>query len=129
MASRHSTYAWLAVALATCLLAAAPAIATADDGRESTGASAGSEVEDTEDRRVSFDVNDASLLDLTFWMSHLTGENFILLDKELENRKVTIYAPEPVTIEEACEMFVSALRLQGLQVENVGAYWKITALK
>ena len=81
--------------------------------------------DDTREQRVSIDVRDARLLDLTLRFSELTGQNFVLLDSDLEDHRITIYAPHPVTIDEARELFVAALRLSGLDVQETGAYWKI----
>ncbi|OIP43683.1 MAG: hypothetical protein AUK47_02210 [Deltaproteobacteria bacterium CG2_30_63_29] len=74
---------------------------------------------------VSIDAKNVSLLDLTLRMSDLTGENFVLLDSDLENETLTIYAPNPVPLSAAREIFISALRLSGYGVVEEGAYWKI----
>lgn len=74
---------------------------------------------------VTIDAKNVSLLDMTLRMSDLTGENFVLLSSDLERETLTIYAPHPVPLSEAREIFISALRLSGYGVVREGAYWKI----
>lgn len=73
------------------------------------------------------DVQSEPLLELTIVFSRVTGENFVLLDQELADKRVSIYAPNPMTADEACQLFVAALRLHGFSVERADAYWKIEA--
>jgi general secretion pathway protein D len=51
-------------------------------------------------------------------ISELTGKNFLVDDKV--RGKVTLIAPTPVTIEEAYQIFLAALALQGFTVVPQG---------
>jgi general secretion pathway protein D len=56
-------------------------------------------------------------------MSELTGKNFLVDDKV--RGKVTIIAPKPVTQEEAYQVFLSVLEIQGFTVVKQGPVTKI----
>jgi general secretion pathway protein D len=56
-------------------------------------------------------------------MSELTGKNFLVDDKI--RGKVTIIAPKPVTLDEAYQVFLSVLEIQGFTVVTQGPIIKI----
>jgi membrane-associated protease RseP (regulator of RpoE activity) len=73
--------------------------------------------------RVSFE--GAKLVRVVKWVTKLTGKNFIIEDS-LRDRKITILSGTSVTVEEAYEAFLAALEAEGLRVETVGKFLKIT---
>src|SRR5690606_14305975 len=76
--------------------------------------------------RLSMNFLEADLRGLVEYIARSTGRNFILGEsRELEGKKVTIIAPEPVTPAEAYEAFLSALEIHGLSVVKVGETHKI----
>jgi general secretion pathway protein D len=56
-------------------------------------------------------------------MSELTGKNFLVDDKV--RGKVTIIAPQPVTVDEAYQVFLSILEIQGFTIVPQGPITKI----
>jgi type II secretory pathway component GspD/PulD (secretin) len=75
--------------------------------------------------KISVDFKAIPLRDLVSLFSSWTGRNFILLDPSLQGLTLTVYAPKPVTLAEATDLFITALRLQGLEVERRGEFWVI----
>jgi general secretion pathway protein D len=73
--------------------------------------------------RVNFE--GAKLVKVVKWVTRLTGKNFIVEDS-LRERKITILSGTPVTVEEAYQAFLAALEAEGLRVETVGQFLKIT---
>lgn len=71
------------------------------------------------------DFKDIPLQELVFLFSSLTGQNFILLAPNLASRTLTVYAPKPVTLAQATDLFITALRLHGLRVERRDPFWLI----
>lgn len=67
---------------------------------------------------------EAELEDLVRWMSSVSCLKFII-DPALRAGKVTVMAPEPVTLTEAYGAFYSSLMVMGLTVEPSGPYYKI----
>ncbi|MFH1261913.1 MAG: type II secretion system secretin GspD [Pseudomonadota bacterium] len=72
---------------------------------------------------VSLDFHDVDISDVVKAISEITGKNFILDDHV--RGKVTIISPNPVTIEEAYQAFISALRTKGLTTVDTGKVTKI----
>ena len=81
----------------------------------------------TERARVSVDFKEISLQELVIFISALTEQNFIILDRDLRDRTLTVYAPEPVTPEQASDLLLTAMRMQGLKIEHNGDFWTISA--
>ena len=73
--------------------------------------------------RIQLNFRDVELVTVIRLMSELTGKNF-LLDGNVRG-KVTLLAPEPVTIDEAYRVFLSILEIQGFTVVPQGAVVKI----
>jgi membrane-associated protease RseP (regulator of RpoE activity) len=73
--------------------------------------------------RVNFE--GAKLVQVVRWVTKLTGKNFIIEDS-LRERKITILSGTPVSVDEAYQAFLAALEAEGLRVETVGAFLKIT---
>jgi type II secretion system protein C len=73
--------------------------------------------------RVSFE--GAKLVRVVKWVTKMTGKNFIIEDS-LREKKITILSGTSVTVDEAYEAFLAALEAEGLRVETVGKFLKIT---
>jgi general secretion pathway protein D len=72
---------------------------------------------------VQLNFRDADIIQIINLMSELTGKNF-LIDEKVRG-KVTIIAPKPVTLEEAYQVFLSILEIQGFTVVQQGPIVKI----
>lgn len=72
---------------------------------------------------ISLDFRDAEIAQVIRLMSDLTGKNFLVDDKV--RGKITIIAPQPVTREEAYQVFLSILEIQGFTVVPQGPIIKI----
>ncbi|MGQ4807991.1 Secretin XcpQ [Candidatus Entotheonellaceae bacterium PAL068K] len=72
---------------------------------------------------IHLNFRDADLLQIINLMSDLTGKNFLVDDKV--RGKVTIIAPKPVSLEEAYQVFLSILEIQGFTVVSQGPIIKI----
>ncbi len=72
---------------------------------------------------TSFDFEDTSLQDLTKHMQKLTGLNLII-DKDLKG-KITISAPNAITVGDAWKAYLAALNMNGLTMVKSGAFYKI----
>lgn len=74
------------------------------------------------------DFSNAEIKDIIKAMSKLAGKNFIL-DKKIENRRITIMSPEPVTKQEAYNAFLSALYANDFTVVSLGKFLKIVEVR
>ncbi|MDD0852302.1 type II secretion system secretin GspD [Halobacteriovorax sp. GB3] len=72
---------------------------------------------------TTFDFEDTSLEELTKHMQKLTGINLIM-DKDLKG-KVSITAPQPITVGDAWKAFLTALNMKGYTLVKSGAFYKI----
>ncbi len=69
---------------------------------------------------------DTELADLVAWISSITCKQFILPGNVAStSKKVTIYAPQLITPEEAYRLFLDALDSVGLTVERTGRFVQI----
>ena len=75
------------------------------------------------DNQIQLNFRDVELVNVIRLMSELTGKNF-LLDGNVRG-KVTLMAPQPVSVEEAYRVFVSMLQVQGFTVVPQGAVIKV----
>ncbi|HMA94432.1 MAG TPA: type II secretion system secretin GspD, partial [Polyangiaceae bacterium] len=73
---------------------------------------------------VKFNLQDADLAELVNHISGLTGRRFIYGQK-VRNIKATVVSPEPVTLAEAYETFLSILESNGMTVIPHGRFYKI----
>jgi general secretion pathway protein D len=73
---------------------------------------------------VKFNLEDADLAELVNHISGLTGRRFIYGAK-VRQIKVTVVSPEPVTLNEAYEAFLSILEANGMTVVPHGRFLKI----
>ncbi len=78
----------------------------------------------SEPKRVTLDFHRAPLTDVAQYISDLTQRNFIFTS-ELQGAHITVYAPRPVSVEEAWDAFVTALALRGFALQRQGTYWRI----
>ena len=74
--------------------------------------------------RVRFNLQDADLAELVNHISGMTGKRFIYGAK-VRNIKATVVSPEPVTLQEAYQAFLSILQVNGLTVVPHGRFLKI----
>ncbi len=73
---------------------------------------------------VKFNLQDADLAELVNHISGLTGRRFIYGAK-VRQIKATVVSPEPVTLAEAYETFLSILESNGMTVIPHGRFYKI----
>ena len=85
-------------------------------------AAAGSEAPDS-GNKIQLNFRDVEILNVIRLMSELTGKNF-LVDGNVRG-KVTLIAPEPVSIDEAYQVFLSILEIQGFTVVPQGPVIKV----
>lgn len=76
----------------------------------------------------SIDFPNAELKDIIKSIAKLSGKNFIL-DRKIENRKITIVSPNPVTKQEAYNAFLSALYMNDLTIVSMGKFLKVIEVK
>ncbi len=74
--------------------------------------------------RVTFNLENASLMELVRMIANLTGRRFIVPGK-IRDIQATVYAPTQVTVAEAYRAFLSILQVNGLTVVPAGRYLKI----
>ena len=75
------------------------------------------------DSRIQLNFRDVDILNVIRLMSELTGKNFLVDDNV--RGKVTLIAPEPVSLDEAYQVFLSILDIQGFTVVPQGPIIKI----
>ena len=75
------------------------------------------------DSRIQLNFRDVDILNVIRLMSELTGKNFLVDDNV--RGKITLIAPEPVTLDEAYQVFLSILDIQGFTVVPQGPIIKI----
>ena len=85
-------------------------------------AAAGAEAPDSANK-IQLNFRDVEILNVIRLMSELTGKNF-LVDGNVRG-KVTLIAPEPVSIDEAYQVFLSILGIQGFTVVPQGPVIKV----
>ena len=88
---------------------------TAQDG--------GRDRKDAAERTISFNLRNADIVQVINLISELTGKSFLVDDKV--RGKVTIIAPTEVTLEEAYQIFLSVLEIQGFTIVPQGPIIKI----
>ena len=106
----------MAALLMAVFMALAPAGADRSDSRP---------VAQAKMKKVRVNFEGAKLVKVVKWVTKLTGKNFIIEDS-LRDRKITILSGTSVTVEEAYDAFLAALEAEGLRVETVGQFLKIT---
>ena len=88
---------------------------TAQDGRR--------DGKDAAERTISFNLRNADIVQVINLISELTGKSFLVDDKV--RGKVTIIAPTEVTLDEAYQIFLSVLEIQGFTIVPQGPIIKI----
>ena len=78
------------------------------------------------DQKVSIDFNDVDILLFIKFISEITGKNFII-DPRVKG-KVTIISPSQISVEEAYQVFVSVLEVNGFTIVDAGEVTKILPL-
>lgn len=74
--------------------------------------------------RVKFNLQDADLAELVNHISGMTGRRFIYGAK-VRSIKATVVSPEPVSLDEAYQAFLSILEVNGMTVVPQGRFLKI----
>jgi general secretion pathway protein D len=83
----------------------------------------GRDRKDAAERTISFNLRNADIVQVINLISELTGKSFLVDDKV--RGKVTIIAPTEVTLEEAYQIFLSVLEIQGFTIVPQGPIIKI----
>lgn len=73
--------------------------------------------------KVEINFHDVDIKDIVLAISQITGKNFIVDDKV--RGKITIVSATPVSVEEAYQVFLTALNTKGFTTEQVGSVTKI----
>ncbi len=73
--------------------------------------------------KIQLNFRDVEILNVIRLMSELTGKNFLVDDNV--RGKVTLIAPEPVSLDEAYQVFLSILEIQGFTVVPQGPVIKV----
>ena len=102
----------------TLLAALDAAYAARLDEEETVGAEA-----PDSGNKIQLNFRDVEILNVIRLMSELTGKNF-LVDGNVRG-KVTLIAPEPVSLDEAYQVFLSILEIQGFTVVPQGPVIKV----
>ncbi|MCT4641991.1 MAG: type II secretion system secretin GspD [Bacteriovoracaceae bacterium] len=76
---------------------------------------------------TSFDFPDADIMEVTKHMQKLTGLNLIL-DNNVKG-KVSISAPNPITVGDAWRAYLAALNMVNLTIVKTGAFYKIMQVR
>jgi general secretion pathway protein D len=76
----------------------------------------------------TIDFPNAELKSIIQAIAKLARKNFIL-DRKIENRRITIISPEPVTKQEAYNAFLSALYMNDLTLVSEGKFLKVIDAK
>lgn len=76
------------------------------------------------DEPVTFNLEDATLLELVRLVSNITGRRFIVSPK-VRDLRASVFAPKAITADEAYRAFLSILQVNGLTVERAGRFEKI----
>ena len=76
----------------------------------------------------TIDFPNAELKDIIKTISQMSKKNFIL-DRKIENRRVTIISPQAVSKQEVYNAFLSALYMNDLTVVSMGRFLKIVEAK
>lgn len=84
------------------------------------------EVKAQDEAELMIDVRDAPVIDVLVRYSELLELNFVVSDEEVADKRITIYAPKPVGVEDARRMLFAALQVNGMNVELEGAYVKVS---
>ncbi len=77
--------------------------------------------------KFSFNLVDADLVELIKIIGNITGKAFILGAK-VPRVKATVYAPTKINAEEAYQVFLSVLQVNGLTVMPAGKYLKVMTI-
>ena len=88
-----------------------------------TAPDGGRDRKDAAERTISFNLRNADIVQVINLISELTGKSFLVDDKV--RGKVTIIAPTEVTLEEAYQIFLSVLEIQGFTIVPQGPIIKI----
>jgi general secretion pathway protein D len=76
----------------------------------------------------TIDFPNAELKDIIKAIAKLTNKNFIL-DNTIQNRRITIVSPVPVTKQEAYYAFLSSLYTNNLTIVSIGKFLKVIEAK
>lgn len=110
------TLTWLCMLLCTPACSATAAAFAADATRVSTGRVA-------TERRILLNFRDADITQLITLISDLTGKTFVV-DNSVRGT-VTLVSPNPVSLDEAYQVFLAVLQSQGFTAVPQGPIVKI----
>lgn len=76
-------------------------------------------------KKVSVSFNNADAIDVIRWAADLTNKNIIISDKVAKNKKITVIAGEPMTQQEAYEVFLAVMQVNDFVVVETDNSLKI----
>lgn len=77
------------------------------------------------EKKVSVSFNNADAIDVIRWAADLTNKNIIVSDKVTKNKKITVIAGEPMTQQEAYEIFLAVMQVNDFVVVETDSALKI----
>src|SRR5918992_521895 len=98
-------------------------VATEEKVPENSTAQSAAATDAVPSQGILFNFKDVDLLQIIDLISNLTGKNF-LVDENVRG-KVTVISPRPVNLDEAYNVFLSILEVQGFTVVSQGSITKI----
>jgi general secretion pathway protein D len=78
--------------------------------------------------KFSFDFSKAELVDIVKAVSDMTRKNFIVPEK-IKGQRLSILSPTKITADEAYQVFVAALAVNGISMTKVGKFYKLVDSK
>ncbi|MEE2755818.1 MAG: type II secretion system secretin GspD [Myxococcota bacterium] len=80
------------------------------------------------DAKFTLDIYEHDIADVVWLIGCLTQQN-IILPKSIKGKKITIWAPQKVTKQEAYRAFLTALETNGLTISRQGKFLRIIDIK
>ncbi|MGC6417255.1 MAG: type II secretion system secretin GspD [Bradymonadia bacterium] len=81
-----------------------------------------------DDAKFTLDIYEHDIADVVWLIGCLTQQN-IILPKSIKGKKITIWAPQKVTKQEAYRAFLTALETNGLTISRQGKFIRIIDIK
>jgi general secretion pathway protein D len=76
-------------------------------------------------KKVSVSFNNADAIDVIRWAADLTNKNIIVSDRLAKNKKITVIAGEPMTEQQAYEIFLAVMQVNDFVVVETDSALKI----
>ncbi len=78
---------------------------------------------------MHFQLEDAEISELVRVMGGMTGKRFVISNNKIKSIRATVVAPQPITVEEAYQAFLSVLKSNGLTVLERGTFYEVVESK